>query len=128
MPKILIVEDEVHILRVMALWIERHGHEVLEAGDGFAALEVLDDHAVDLIISDMNMPRMNGLTLLRAVRLERKLDMPFILMTARCDQEDLRDKMEPYGVQLYAKPFVPSRLVAEIDRLIKAEDTTEVTP
>ncbi len=126
MAKILIVEDEVHIMRVMTLWIGRHGHEVLEANNGAVALEILKDHAVDLIISDMNMPKMDGLALLRAVRTERSLNTPFMLMTARCDQEDLRNKMEPFGVQLYAKPFVPSRLVANIERLIGAHKSEEV--
>ena len=117
MLRILIVEDEAHVLRIMSLWLARNGYEILEAEDGAVALEILDREHVDIIISDMNMPRINGLELVRLVREQRKLDAPFLLMTARCDQDALREKLRPYRVQLYPKPFVPSRLVAEIDAL-----------
>jgi two-component system chemotaxis response regulator CheY len=119
-PKILIAEDEAHILRVMAMWLERHGHEVLEAHNGAAALDILKRETVDLIISDMNMPVMDGLELIRAARNDLDLDVPILLLTARCDQEQLAKRMEPYHVQLYPKPFVPSRLVADIHRLLGA--------
>ena len=117
MLRILIVEDEAHILRIMSLWLARNGYEILEAENGAVALEILDREHVDIIISDMNMPRMDGLELVRLVREQRKLDAPFLLMTARCDQNALRERLRPYRVQLYPKPFVPSRLVAEIDAL-----------
>lgn len=117
MLRILIVEDEAHILRIMSLWLARNGYEILEAENGAVALEILDREHVDIIISDMNMPRIDGLELVRLVREQRKLDVPFLLMTARCDQDALREKLRPYRVQLYPKPFVPSRLVAEIDAL-----------
>lgn len=117
MPRILIVEDEAHILRIMSLWLARHGYEILEAENGAVALDILDREHVDIIISDMNMPRIDGLELVRLVREQRKLDTPFLLMTARCDHDALREKLRPYRVQLYPKPFVPSRLVAEIDAL-----------
>jgi len=119
-PRILIVEDEAHILRVMAIWLERHGHEVLEACNGAAALEMLRNQSVDLIISDMNMPVMDGLELIKAVREHLKIETPVLLLTARCDQEQLAQRMEPYSVRLYSKPFTPSRLVADIDRLLGA--------
>lgn len=118
MPRILVVEDEAHIQRILSLWLQRHGYDILEAADGAAALEVLDRETVDLIISDMNMPGTNGFQLVQAARNERHLDVPIMLLTARCDQDQLAEKMEPYGVRLYPKPFVPSRLVADIDRLL----------
>jgi len=117
-PKILIAEDEAHILRVMSMWLTRHGHKVLEAAHGAAALALLRAATVDLIISDMNMPVLNGLDLIRTVRNDLKLDVPILLLTARCDQEQLTERTVPFGVQLYPKPFVPSRLVADIDRLL----------
>jgi len=118
MPTILIAEDEVHIRRVMTMWLTRHGFEVLEAPNGAVALEVLRHQHVDLIVSDMNMPEMNGLTLIETVRRERGSDMPILLLSARCDQSQLADKVRPHGVRLYPKPFVPSRLVADIDELL----------
>ena len=120
MPKILIAEDEPHTLRVMSLWLTRHGHHILEAVNGEAALARLDTEAVDMIISDMNMPRIDGLGLVKAVCEERGLDVPFMLLTARCDRNKLLKALQPYHVHLYLKPFVPSRLVADIDRMLAA--------
>lgn len=125
MPRILIAEDEAHILRVMALWLGRHGHEVLEAPNGAVALERLERETVDLIISDMNMPVKTGLDLVKAVREEHRSDVPFMLLTARCDQERLSKQLAPFKVHLYPKPFVPSRLVTDIDRLLAAAASPE---
>lgn len=118
MARILIAEDEVHILRVTSMWLSRHGHEILEATNGAQALALLENAQVDLIISDMNMPVIDGLGLVRAVREDHGLTVPFLLLTARCDRVELLRVMEPYGVHLYPKPFVPSRLVADIDRFL----------
>lgn len=118
MARILIAEDEVHILRVTSMWLSRHGHEILEATNGAEALKLLETECVDLIISDMNMPIIDGLGLVRAVRNDHGLTVPFLLLTARCDRVELAARMEPFSVHLYPKPFVPSRLVADIDRLL----------
>lgn len=131
MPKILIADDEAHVLRVASLWLERHGYDVVEAPDGAAALEILDRESVDMIISDINMPGVDGVELARIVREERGIDVPLLLLTARCDQGELAARVEPYRVHVYPKPFVPSRLVADIDRLLAAHNSaggeTEVT-
>lgn len=118
MARILIVEDEAHIARVLAMWLARHGHEVLEASNGVEALETLAVEEVDLVITDMNMPTLDGLGLIKAVREERGLTFPILLLTARCDQAELVTRLEPYDVGIIPKPFVPSRLVADIGDLL----------
>lgn len=118
MARILVVEDEAHIARVMSLWLTRHGHSIVEACNGQVALDILAGEAVDMIISDVNMPELDGLELARVVRIERRLDTPFLLLSARCDQDSLCDRVRPYGVRLYPKPFVPSRLVADIEAML----------
>lgn len=123
MARILIAEDEPHIIRVMSLWLRRHGHEVLEAPNGAAALELLDNETVDLIISDINMPVLDGLGLVKALREDRGLDLPILMLSARCDQSELAAQVKSYDVQLLPKPFVPSQLVADIDRLLGAAAT-----
>ncbi len=127
MPKILIAEDEAHMLRVISMWLKRHGYDVLEACNGAVALEWLDHEDVDMIISDMNMPVMDGMALVRAVREDRGSKVPYMLLTARCDQDKIAEKLEPYDVHLYPKPFVPSRLVADVERLL-GEKVTEAVP
>ncbi len=118
MPNILVVEDEAHILRIMCIWLERHGHKVFEATNGSVAMEILDRQEIDLIISDVNMPRMDGLELLRVLWTQRKMDTPVLLLSARCDQDKLSEHIEPFNARLFPKPFVPSRLVAEVERLL----------
>ncbi len=118
MATILIVEDEAHILRVMSMWLGRHGHDILEASDGGAALTIVEGNAVDLIITDMNMPVLDGLELIEALHLQDALDMPVLLLSARCDQKALAERVRPYNVHLYPKPFVPSQLVADIEQLL----------
>ena len=120
MAYILIAEDEAHIVRVLALWLSRHGHRVIEASNGQTALEAIDREPVELIISDMNMPVLDGLEFAKALREQKKVDIPFLMLSSRSDQARLADMVKSYGVTLYPKPFVPSRLVAEIDRLLEA--------
>jgi two-component system chemotaxis response regulator CheY len=117
-PSILIAEDEAHILRVLSMWLGRHGYDILEAPDGAAALDILSAQPVNMIISDMNMPCLDGLGLARAVREDLRMDVPFVLLSARCDQDQLARRAEPYRVCLYPKPFTPSRLVATVGRLL----------
>lgn len=126
MAKILVVEDEAHICRIMTMWLTRHGHDIVEAANGRMALDLLDHESVDLIISDMNMPILDGLGLAKAVRNERGLTIPILLVTARCDQRALAVQLEPLRVKICPKPFVPSRLVADIEALL-AEAAVEET-
>jgi CheY-like chemotaxis protein len=118
-PKVLIAEDEPHILRVMSMWLTRQGYRVFEARHGGEALDYLRREPMDVLISDMNMPGVDGLTLIKKVREELKLDLPVFFLTARCDQDRLTQQLRPFNVHLYPKPFVPSRLVAAIDLILK---------
>ncbi len=120
MGRILIVDDEAHIARVLAMWLSRNGHEVVEAPNGEIALRKITDGGIDVIISDMNMPVLDGIGLVKALREELKLKTPVLLLTARCDQTNLVEKLKPYEVRLIPKPFTPSRLVADIDSILGA--------
>ncbi len=119
MAYILLAEDEPHIIRIMHMWLERHGHDVNDAANGALALAFLRENPVDLLITDMNMPEMDGLQLVHAVRDELKMSMPIILLSARCDQTELLQQSAGLDVNLRAKPFTPSRLVDDISRLLE---------
>ena len=118
MAKILIADDDAHIVRVLSMWLQRHGHEVVTATNGEAALETIDGTSVDLIISDMNMPVLDGVGLAKAVRAKVGAAIPIIVLTARCDQERLNEQLAVYGVRVYPKPFLPSQFVLEINQLL----------
>lgn len=117
---ILIVEDEAHIAHILSVWLERQGYRTLKVPNGARALDLLVEPGsiVDAIISDANMPVLDGIGLLRAVREDLKLSIPFMLLTARCDQSKLADVLAPYGAEIYPKPFMPSQIVLVIKQLL----------
>lgn len=121
MARILVAEDDIHVMRLMALWLSKSGHEVLEAANGMEAKAVLASTEVDCIVTDVNMPVCDGIELVRWVREEAKQTIPITLLSARCDQEDLTERLRDLDVEIYPKPFSPSRLLVEIEsKLTKA--------
>jgi DNA-binding response OmpR family regulator len=115
--KILIADDDAHIVRVMAIWLQRHGHECETARNGQEALEIVRAGDSEVLITDMNMPLLDGVSLAKAMRAEG-VSIPILMLTARCDQEALNEDLLAYGVRVFPKPFLPSQLVVEIDRLL----------
>ena len=83
MAKIVVAEDDRHISRVIALWLERGGHKVLTAGDGKSALELLRREVPDLLITDYHMPRLSGLELCQRLKTQPSTaKIPAIMLTA----------------------------------------------
>ena len=102
MARILIAEDDPHISRVIALWLKRNGHEVIEATSGDKALSAIRKEAPDLLVTDVNMPGMDGIELLEAVRAESLIDHKAIVLTSRCDQAEI----EVFEGQIQRKPGI----------------------
>lgn len=118
MARILITDDDAHIVRVMTIWLQRQGYETITARNGMAALELLEGQPVDLLISDMNMPELDGLGLTRELRRRGNDTLPIIVLTARCDQVSLTEQLRAFGAHVAPKPFVPSQLVEQINQLL----------
>lgn len=119
MARILIADDDPHIVRVMSIWLTRHGHEVVPVHNGQEALDCVRAGSVDLVISDMNMPVMDGVSFVKAVRQLLHNNLPIIVLTARCDQDELVKSLAGYNARVYPKPFLPSQIVAEINQLLQ---------
>lgn len=85
MARILVVEDDRNANRLLCAVLRKDGHEALSAADGREALGVLDGQHVDLIVSDLMMPNLNGMELVRQLR-EAGWDVPVLILTAREDQ------------------------------------------
>ena len=128
MAKILLVEDDVHMLRVTSMWLARNSHEVVEACNGAVAQELLSEQTFDLIVSDVNMPKLDGISLVRWLRSAHGSQTPVILLSSRSDQLLIAKEMEPLGVKIHPKPFSPSRLVADIERRLDAEEAGGCQP
>ncbi|MCK4659271.1 MAG: response regulator [Phycisphaerae bacterium] len=125
MATILIAEDDVQILRVLAMWFSRNGHEVVECHNGVEALDKLSGGTVDLVVSDVNMPQVDGLELVRVIREERKLDLPILVLSSRCDQSSIAADLALHGIRVHPKPFSPSRLLTEVEALLSAQAPTD---
>ncbi len=106
--RILLVDDDAATLEVITIYLESRGHSVKACEGGQEALDVLDDHAFDLIISDVQMAGMNGFELLRAVR-KRVPEVGFILMTAYEDKYPLSEALEAGADGYISKPFSLSK-------------------
>ncbi len=124
MADILVVEDDVHMLRVLSMWLQRNGHAVHEVANGLAGRGQLLVRDFDAIVSDVNMPGMDGISLVRWLRTEKRSQTPVILLSSRSDQAELMKQVEAFGVRVYPKPFSPSRLVVEVERCL-AESSGE---
>lgn len=121
MARILVAEDDRHISRVIAMWLQRHGHEVVQAFDGPKALELVRQTRPDLLVTDVNMPGMDGLDLLEAVRSESLLKHGAIVLTSRCDQAEIESRAGRLGATVHPKPFSPLHLMEAIETALRAE-------
>lgn len=119
MARILVAEDDIHVMRLMALWLTKSGHEVTEAANGQEAKDALAASSVDCVVTDVNMPVCDGIELVRWMREDAALTIPVTLLSARCDQEDLTERLRDMNVDIYPKPFSPSRLLVEIERKLQ---------
>ena len=116
--KILVVDDESRMRKLVKDFLERAGFQVLEAGDGMEALDLFyEDQGISLIILDVMMPKMDGWEVCREIRKESKV--PIIMLTARGEERDELNGFE-LGVDEYiSKPFSPKILVARVNALLR---------
>ncbi len=110
--KILVVDDEPTIVRLMEFILARQGHEMLVAVNGEEALEKIQLHKPDLVLLDIMMPRIDGYEVARRIRAnEETAGLPIIMLSAKAQEADIRKGME-VGVNEYiTKPFSPDQLV-----------------
>ena len=113
MPKILIVDDEPRIRELIREHLQYAGFECEEATDGSAALASLSVGGVDLVILDIMMPFVDGMTCLKEMR-KRKIMTPVIMLTARGEEYDKLAGLENGADDYVVKPFSPRELVARV--------------
>ncbi|MCC5911041.1 MAG: response regulator transcription factor [Clostridiaceae bacterium] len=118
MVNILVVEDDKNLQKLMMAVLKQHGYHLLGAKDGLEALEVLDTSHVDLIISDIMMPNMDGYTLTDALR-KSNYNLPILMVTAK---ETLNDKKKGFlvGTDDYmVKPIDMDEMVLRVAALLR---------
>ena len=117
MATILIVDDEPRIRELIEEHLAYAGFECRQAGDGAAALGLLEQGGIDLVILDIMMPFMDGMTCLRQMR-ARKLQTPVIMLTARGEEYDKLAGLEGGADDYVVKPFSPRELVARVKAVL----------
>ena len=118
--KILAVDDSPTMRRIIVNTLKRAGfNDVAEASDGKDALAKLKTEKYDFVITDWNMPEMDGLTLVTTVRSDPELQaMPILMVTTRCVKEDIMQAIKA-GVNNYiVKPFTPETIAEKINQVL----------
>ena len=116
--KILVVDDESRMRKLVRDFLGREGYTVLEAGDGMEAMELFYEHKdVALVILDVMMPKMDGWQVCREIR--QSSQTPIIMLTARSEE---RDELQGFGLgvdEYISKPFSPKILVARVEAILR---------
>lgn len=117
--RILIIEDDVCILENMAELLELEGYRVITASNGRDGLKKIKDHIPDLIICDLLMPKMDGLTLLQILGNHAELKkIPFIFSSAKSEKKDIKKGLDSGADDFLVKPFELEDLLASIKKCL----------
>ncbi|HON18231.1 MAG TPA: response regulator [Salinivirgaceae bacterium] len=118
--KILIVDDSESIREVVSFTLENAGHEVIKAVDGQDALKYLDGQKFDLIITDLHMPNLNGIELIKKVRvIEEYKFIPILFLTTESQTSKKMEAKEAGATGWIVKPFVPEKLLEAINKVVR---------
>jgi two-component system KDP operon response regulator KdpE len=125
-PRILVVDDEPQLTRVLRTGLSSHGYEVRVAADGLSALETFGDWHPDLVVTDLAMPNMDGLELCR--RLREISNVPILVLSARGEEKTKVEALDLGADDYVTKPFGIDELLARVRvalRRAKADASTE---
>lgn len=121
-PTVMVVDDSVTVRKITSRLLERNGYQVILAKDGMDAISILQDHTPDVMLLDIEMPRMDGFEVASIVKHEDRLkDISIIMITSRTGQKH-RERALSLGVNEYlGKPFQEADLLKHIEKYIRAD-------
>ena len=118
--KILIVDDSESIREVVSFTLENEGYNILSAIDGKDALKHLDGQAIDLVITDLHMPNMNGIELIKEIRnMDSYKRIPILFLTTESQANKKQEAKDAGATGWIIKPFVPAKLIAAINKVVR---------
>jgi two-component system OmpR family response regulator len=126
MPTILVVDDDAHIRDVVQYALERESFRVVTAADGSAALDRLRQGDVDLVVLDVLMPELDGLSVCRRIRASSPL--PIIFLSSRGEEVDRILGLELGGDDYVAKPFSPRELATRVKAVLRRSQAGAAEP
>jgi two-component system alkaline phosphatase synthesis response regulator PhoP len=117
--RVLIVDDEIHIVHVVAIKLRNNDYEVISADNGAEAFELACSEKPDIIVTDFQMPVMTGLELVEKIRqCDVTKDIPVIMLTARSFAVEDQQKEDLQISQCLSKPFSPKELLEDIEDIL----------
>jgi DNA-binding response OmpR family regulator len=123
--KVLIADDDRVLADVVAFTLRREGFEVSLAHDGESALQRWSEEQPDLIVLDVNMPKLDGFSVCRRIREQE--NTPILLLTVRSEEDDIVHGLELGADDYITKPFSPRQLVARAQAVLRRADRTPVS-
>ena len=119
MASILAVDDSASMRQMVAFALKGAGYDVLEAGDGTEALGVAKGRKVDLVVTDVNMPKMDGITLIKELRsLPNYKFTPMLMLTTESNPAKKQEGKAAGATGWIVKPFDPDQLIATVKKVL----------
>lgn len=123
---VLVVDDEIHIVHVVSIKLRNNGYEVITASDGGEAYDLACSQKPDIIVTDYQMPVMNGMELIEKIRKNGQTkDIPVIMLTARSFVVEQEHKDQLRINRCLSKPFSPKELLRDIEDIIYQMETAD---
>jgi two-component system, chemotaxis family, chemotaxis protein CheY len=119
MARILAVDDSTSMLQMVSFILTEGGHDVVDACDGVEALGLAKGNAIDLVLTDVNMPHMDGITLVKELRaLTDYKFVPMLVLTTESSPEKKKEGKAAGATGWIVKPFEPDRLLATVNKVL----------
>lgn len=120
MAKVLVIEDDEHVWKIIEYKLKKEKHFLIWAEDGLKAMEILETIKPDLIISDVMLPYMDGIQILKKIKTMDDLkDIPVIMLSSKAQEDDIVKGLELGAQDYMAKPFSPAELVLRVNKALK---------
>jgi len=117
MPRVLVVDDDPQVVRLLRVNLELEGYDVVSAADGQQALDAVDAESPDLVVCDVMMPGMDGVEVVRRLRADKKT-VPVVMLSAKAMRSDMKAGLDAGANEYVTKPFDPAELIEVVDRLL----------
>jgi DNA-binding response OmpR family regulator len=124
--KILVADDDRDLRELIGFTLSQAGYLVMKSGDGPGAVQTFENESPDLVVLDINMPRMSGFQVCEAIR--KRSRVPVIMLTVRGEEEDLVRALELGADDYLTKPFSPRTLLARIKALLRRAGMENTAP
>jgi len=117
---IMLIDDSTTLRRMLAITLRSDGYEIIEASNGVEALELAEESEFDLIICDLNMPRMGGIEFLKNIKKNARHKFKPVIMLTTEPEDSIKEDARELGVKIWkVKPFIPDDIKESVRKLIR---------